>query len=507
MKNFYGYTEFNFLIKFCNNKCNHMKDFCMSNNFNLKVETISKFNKKISTPNERNDFNNNKTTKFIWCDDPVEKQYEFYDFSEEFCEINDNQKLVFANNEYVGHVIEYIEKDVLFSANDNIFMNKISQEKMKMIKSLVNLFFDFCNQMISMYSTKFNDSFKTNFSHLFSCWNVEPEIYLQEPNIINRFLTHLKSKSFSANKFKSKCSKRITKLKALINKIFVLKTKKCYTVNEIADICGISKSNYYAILRKQKTCKDSKLRNSTTKIVKTILSSNELQYIKALLDDPFSSFTVPKIRENIFEKFGTFLSISTIAYHIKHTLRYSYKRSRFKNVTYFNPPQKIIEYKTIISLMDRIREYSHIIYIDETGFSTDIYKEYSYSPLGQISYKAAKRNAGRLNLIMGITMNKILAYQITTNSINKFSFVMFIKNLICRFIQCNSYNAGKIVLFMDRSKVHKSKLAQQLFQLLPCDIFFNSPYSPQYNIIETVFGMIKKKVKTNLILLCILSLK
>ena len=48
---------------------------------------------------------------------------------------------------------------------------------------------------------------------------------------------------------------------------------------------------------------------------------------------------------------------------------------------------------------------------------------------------------------------------------------------------------------MDNMRVHRSKIAQEAFNLFNIIPIFNIPYTPQYNGIESVFSVVKEKYK------------
>jgi len=76
-------------------------------------------------------------------------------------------------------------------------------------------------------------------------------------------------------------------------------------------------------------------------------------------------------------------------------------------------------------------------------------------------------------------------------------FLEFLLKLITKFFEKESPNyLQNSVIVLDCAQIHKAKANLNLYSILPCDILFNSPYSPQYNFIELVFANLKGKIKS-----------
>ena len=57
------------------------------------------------------------------------------------------------------------------------------------------------------------------------------------------------------------------------------------------------------------------------------------------------------------------------------------------------------------------------------------------------------------------------------------------------------YKADSISIFMDQLAMHRSLVVQQKIKDLGMRCIFNAPYSPDYNPIEGVFSVAKRKIK------------
>ena len=130
----------------------------------------------------------------------------------------------------------------------------------------------------------------------------------------------------------------------------------------------------------------------------------------------------------------------------------------------------------------------NIICIDEAGFIIGDHGRYGYISKGQrlniLSGKTVRRR--KLTLLMAIDLNGVLDYKILPHNCKKDDFVSFIRNL--------NAPIGSTFL-MDNIAFHHSKETQMEVQKKQCEQLFIPPYSPKFNAIENVFGVIKNKFR------------
>jgi len=147
------------------------------------------------------------------------------------------------------------------------------------------------------------------------------------------------------------------------------------------------------------------------------------------------------------------------------------------------------------TLVNSLNSSKSLIFIDEVGFEIGLSRGFAFAPFNQPAIKSIQRKPEKLNCIMAISFNKILAYQFVKTNFNKFLFIQFIENLCEKLLSSKQNNNGKITLIYDIAKFHYNKICNDLNSILPLDVLVNSPQSPQYNVIETVFAEIKRLVK------------
>ena len=133
--------------------------------------------------------------------------------------------------------------------------------------------------------------------------------------------------------------------------------------------------------------------------------------------------------------------------------------------------------------------------IDETGINIGINREYSFAKKGTHPYRAVRKSPHTRNVMMAITQNDVFAYTIRTGAHNEHSFIDFIINLIKKLIELGPDYTSKTVLFMDNAPFHRSELGMRLLRMLPITVCFNAIAMPEYNPIEVLFSIIKRRLK------------
>ena len=138
---------------------------------------------------------------------------------------------------------------------------------------------------------------------------------------------------------------------------------------------------------------------------------------------------------------------------------------------------------------ENIDNFNNSICIDESGFNIDDTVDKGYSPIGKIINRLIrhKRNKARYNLLMAISNNKIIAYEITTESINSEKYLAFIKK--------NKDLFKNKTLLQDNVRFHHSKNVKKYAAENNIGMNYIPAYSPIFNPIEMSFSKIKSNYR------------
>lgn len=202
-----------------------------------------------------------------------------------------------------------------------------------------------------------------------------------------------------------------------------------------------------------------------------------INYIKyKLIENPTISCRefVVKIKEDLNIK----ISRQLINLIIRKRLNYSYKKIKNKCFS----KNKEIKKKEFINLFNKI-ENNLIVSIDESGFDKRPKQVYGYGLKGKRIFLEYKNNSiDKYSLLLAISNKGDKEYTIIKNYTNSEIFGNFI----------NSLNFPENTYFLlDNASIHKTKYVLNIFKNKKYIPLFIPPYSPEYNPIELIFGIIK----------------
>ncbi|MDR3578187.1 MAG: transposase, partial [Anaerolineaceae bacterium] len=214
-----------------------------------------------------------------------------------------------------------------------------------------------------------------------------------------------------------------------------------------------------------------------------------------LVDAPYASYTSPEICHELLICKNIDVGKKAVYYQLTKKLGYSYKRNHIKYPTAFYKGQAVVKYKVCKVLLDYMMKGKNIISIDESGFHTGIQKQYSYAKKGEHPFRVSWNSSKRLNVAMAVSNQCVFAYQGREQGHNEHSFCAFIIDLATKIISLGPEQVANTVLFMDNAPFHKSSLPLKLFGFLPFPVICNVVAWSDLNPIETVFAMLKSKIK------------
>jgi transposase len=269
--------------------------------------------------------------------------------------------------------------------------------------------------------------------------------------------------------------------KDLINIVKNFYNNNNFSIRETSRIFNIPKSTIHRWLHLDisfaNKCKKDKYNNNFNKYKDFILDELKISPFCRAFD----------LQDKIFSKFHVKISLSSIYIYI-HLLGFKFKKVSKRNFTNANSlSQQIFNFK------DKIKniKYNDIICIDESYFYSNSLNDYGWINQNFETLVHVKANPIKYTLVMALNSTKIISYEIFKNkNVDQTLFLNFLKNKV--FPLC----ANKYIL-MDNAKFHKTKNIIEFFNNSNNKTLFILPYSPQFNHIENVFGIIKNKYKYN----------
>lgn len=243
--------------------------------------------------------------------------------------------------------------------------------------------------------------------------------------------------------------------------------KNTYTIRQISTILDISKSTIHRWIRNRIKNKINRPKIIAEKI-KYILKSNGLTTLK-------------QIKNDLEQKYNINVSVSLIHLIIKQ-IGYSYKRVSRK--IYGKTRESLIKEQNNFRKKFRKISDKQIICIDETYFYSNDGPKYGYALKGAPINCHIKSNPKKYSLLMAITNDKIIAYELYETNINKYIYENFITKI--------ADHAKNKYILMDNVSFHKTKNVKQIAENKSIKLMYIPPYSPNFNSIENVFSIIKQ---------------
>jgi transposase len=220
---------------------------------------------------------------------------------------------------------------------------------------------------------------------------------------------------------------------------------------------------------------------SRSKIKKKNINHQILNCISTALNtNPTASSRY--ITNHLQKECGIKVSRSTTSRLIKRC-GYSFKKA-------FRVSDKIHDPEQILKFCDTYQNSSSIICIDEAGFYIGEQSKRGYALKGKrLNLKSSRiLRRKKYTLLMAITKERILHYEILDHNCKKVDFIAFV-NRIPKLPDATT--------LMDNVAFHKSTDTLDALIRNGFTPLFIPPYSPRVNAIENVFGWLKSRYRRN----------
>lgn len=217
--------------------------------------------------------------------------------------------------------------------------------------------------------------------------------------------------------------------------------------------------------------------------------TKETQYIQNIMENRTKgqNITITKIQGILFDKYRIKISKSTIHRILKNKLKYKFRRTMIKNISLNKLEYKIMSFIFIKIIIKAMMVNYNFIFIDESNFllvnnhfRTWINEKESFH------YGPIKKE--KINIILAVSVNKVINFKLTSENINKKNFELFMKETIGLLSDEEIKNT---IWIMDNLSVHLSINIQELMKKNRLKVLFTVPYESVFNPIELGFRYIK----------------
>jgi hypothetical protein len=195
------------------------------------------------------------------------------------------------------------------------------------------------------------------------------------------------------------------------------------------------------------------------------------------------------LRTTISHRFKKEISDSTI-YNYLAAAKMSYKKTSFRGKV--TDAAKLAKFQEIIAQTP----LDSIVSLDEASFNTHMVRMYGWSFIGEKCIVRPKEGTKRetFSLMMAVSSNEVVAWQLVKGSFNKVRFLAFLEEHLIPAMQDRPHLQH---LLMDNMPFHKSAEVREMLKEhdFTEPIIFNPPYHPDTNLVETVFSSQKNDPK------------
>ena len=130
-----------------------------------------------------------------------------------------------------------------------------------------------------------------------------------------------------------------------------------------------------------------------------------------------------------------------------------------------------------------------LVYIDETGIQTQMYRQYARSKRGKrVNIRISGKRHARIGLVAAQCEGALLAPHTYSGTMKASVFEKWFED---ELLSC--LPKGHVII-MDNASFYKKELLYQRAKKYSQELIFLSPYSPEYNPIEHMWSALKRKV-------------
>lgn len=305
----------------------------------------------------------------------------------------------------------------------------------------------------------------------------------------------IKLSNFKPNSFLSSDSFfiQVPKLNSFLTKISV--KNDLFEPDELLKIMN----NKIEILKENigQNCPENKI-NILPEFAENISASFELrkdnslyaQNIQKIIDTfKDEKFTLKSIKDIYVKNYEKNISLMTISRILRYHLGYHFRKTSVKN-----PKLKENEYIFMgiifLNIIARaIQIKLNLVFIDEVGFNFYNKNFYTWKKDREIIYGGPKNNRkGKFNAIIAINEEKVLLYDLSSETINSKDFINFMDELI---LKLEKEKNRECIYILDNAKFHVSKECEKYFESKRIKIITIVPYMSSFNSIELLFRSLK----------------
>ena len=199
------------------------------------------------------------------------------------------------------------------------------------------------------------------------------------------------------------------------------------------------------------------------------------------------NISINKIRELFYKQNGYYISQTKIFNLMRRKLKYHYLKTAIKNKKLCDKKYIKMSFFFLKIILRALKLDANLVFVDEAGFYVSNPNYRCWRKKNQDVYNKINTKK-KLNLIMGVSKNKIIHYELTYENTNSTTFLNFMKNL---YDKLNEEEQKKTIFILDNLPAHLTGELFEYYKKKGIKILFNTPYLSKFNMIEYCFRSLK----------------
>ena len=195
------------------------------------------------------------------------------------------------------------------------------------------------------------------------------------------------------------------------------------------------------------------------------------------------------------------VSVGTAYNRVKKDFNYSYIKTFNRSINKTTSIFDDYAFEFYLKIKELLLKDYLFVFIDESRIQNNTNHKRRWIRKPEKNFTNNSNKDYSYNLIAACEFERLIFYKLYKDNCNRFIFKEFLQELTEHLIVSNNYkdyyHNKKIVLFVDNCSVHHSKLVTTYVLETNFLLLFSIPYSPELNIIEYMFNIIKMEVKKN----------
>ena len=212
-------------------------------------------------------------------------------------------------------------------------------------------------------------------------------------------------------------------------------------------------------------------------IINTIINENSFN----------GNISLRKIKDIYENKTNNKISISTLSHILKYSLGFRYLKTTLKPRILMTITFKRKSFFLLRLLFEILSKGLNIIFVDETKIQLKNSNYHTWRNKND-SFNYSSINQDKINLILGVSKNKVIHYEFIKRNINDIIFEEFLERM-CE--KLGEDEKKSTVFFFDNARPHKSAKIKRYYEENYFKNITNVPYESSFNMVELSFRYIK----------------